>query len=378
MGESSRREFVGTCLRLSLGGLALPAAASVIGCRRERHGPAAPADLATTDAAGAESVAAADTGPAAPADAWAAFEPAFLALHRSGELRRRGEELWERMRRCNLCPRECGAARLDGDRGFCGSSAELEIAAHHPHFGEERPLVGSGGSGTVFLANCSLRCVFCINWEISQGGEGRPRTIDEMAAMMLELQGLGCLNVNLVTPTHYSPHILLAADAAAARGLRLPLLYNTCGWERLDVLRLLDGVIDIYLPDHKYADGAMAARYSSGAATYPEVTQAALLEMQRQVGTARPGPDGIIRRGLMIRHLVMPGGVDGGKEVMRWIGGHLPPDTYVNVMSQYRPMHLAFDYPEIDRRITRDEYDEVVRAARAAGLTNLDVQGYPP
>jgi putative pyruvate formate lyase activating enzyme len=305
------------------------------------------------------------------------FEPGYLKLHRSGELRQRGEELWQLMESCSLCPRECGAARLDGQEGFCKGTSQLEVASHHPHYGEERPLVGRGGSGTVFFSNCNLRCVFCINWQISQGGEGEPTSLEDLAGMMLHLQGMGCHNVNIVTPTHYSPHIVLALDLAAARGLRLPLVYNTCGWERPEILRRLDAIVDIYLPDIKYSDGAMASKYSSGADTYPEITKRALLEMHRQVGVAKPARDGLMYRGLMIRHLVMPNSVSGSKEVVGWIAENLPSDTYVNIMSQYRPMYRAFDYPEISRPLTRTEYTEVVEYARQVGLTNLDIQGPP-
>jgi putative pyruvate formate lyase activating enzyme len=299
-----------------------------------------------------------------------------LALHRSGELRRRGETLFAMMDGCRLCPRECSASRVDGEEGTCGASAQLRITSAHPHFGEERPLVGSGGSGTLFFAHCSLRCAFCQNWEISQAGEGRDRSVDELAHMMLALQERGCHNINVVTPTHYAAHILLALDEAAAKGLRVPLVYNTSGWERLEILEMLDGVVDIYLTDFKYAEAAMAERYSAGAASYPEVTKAALLEMHRQVGVARPAEDGLVYRGLMIRHLVMPNGVSGTREVVEWIASSLPRDTYVNLMSQYRPEHEALGYPKIARRLTRDEYQEAVGWARDAGLTNLDVQGW--
>lgn len=305
------------------------------------------------------------------------FEATYLKLHKSGELRKRGEELWRIMENCQLCPRECGADRLAGDKGFCEATSQLEISAFNPHFGEESSLVGRGGSGTVFFTNCGLRCVFCINWEISQGGAGNARSLEELAEMMLHLQKIGCHNINVVTPTHYSPHILLAMDMAAANGLKLPIVYNTCGWEHVNILKRLDGIIDIYLPDFKYSDGKMAAKYSSEAVTYPEVTKAALLEMNRQVGVAKPAPDGLMYRGLMIRHLVMPNGVSGTKEVIRWIAEHLPKDTYFNIMSQYRPVYKAFDFPEIARKITREEYADAIRWAKEAGLTNLDIQGYP-
>jgi len=306
------------------------------------------------------------------------FEPGYLKLHQRGELKRRGEELWQRMQSCSLCPRECGAARLDGEAGFCRGTSELVVAAHHPHYGEERSLVGRGGSGTIFFSNCNLRCVFCINWQVSQGGRGEAEGVADLAEMMLYLQGIGCHNINIVTPTHYSAHIVRALDIAAAGGLRLPLVYNTCGWERADVMRELDGIVDIYLPDFKYADGAMASKYSSGADTYPEVTQAALLEMHRQVGVAKPAADGLMYRGLMIRHLVMPSRVSGSRRVIDWIAKNLPKDTYVNIMAQYRPMYKAFDYPEIARRLTRSEYVEVIEYAKQVGLTNLDTQRLPP
>lgn len=304
------------------------------------------------------------------------FKPAYLTLHRKGILKRRGEELWQIMKSCRLCPRMCGTDRLAGKKGFCHASSQLEISSYHPHFGEERPLVGNGGSGTIFFTNCSLRCVFCINWEISQEGEGSPRTIDDLASMMLALQKRGCHNINVVTPTHYLPHILLALDKAAAKGLRLPLVYNTCGWERVEVLKRLDGIVDIYLPDFKYSAGEMAAKYSSDASTYPDITKRALIEMHRQVGAAKPDKDGLMQRGLMIRHLVMPNNISGAKKVVEWTAANLSRDTYINIMSQYRPMYKAFDYPEIARRITEEEYQKALNWARGAGLTNVEVQGY--
>ncbi len=375
MIDRSRRNFARTCVYFPLSGLVPPVLAGTGACRRTTGSAASPDSLRTSGDGAAHVQEAAEAESAR--DAGEGFEPAYVRLHRSGELARRGDDMWEIMRACKLCPRQCGVNRLDGNEGFCHASAQLEIASHHPHFGEERPLVGRGGSGTIFLSNCSLRCVFCINWEISQGGVGEPRTVEEMADMMLRLQGRGCPNINFVTPTHYPAHIVRALDVAAAKGLRLPVVYNTCGWERIEILRMLDGVVDIYLPDFKYADGEMAARYSAGARAYPEVTQQALIEMHRQVGTAKPAGDGLMYRGLMIRHLVMPNNVGGSVEVMRWIAGNLPKETYVNIMSQYVPHHRAREFPDIARRITREEYDEVVRAARGFGLTNLDIQGPP-
>lgn len=260
------------------------------------------------------------------------FEPAYLRLQRSGELKKRADALWSMMSACRLCPRECGVNRLRGERGFCGASAELYISSFHPHFGEEQPLVGRGGSGTIFMTHCGLRCMFCINWDIAHEGNGSRSTIEQFAEMMLALQRRGCHNINIVTPTHYSAHVIKALNIAASKGLRLPLVYNTHGWERLEVLRLLDGVVDIYLPDFKYAQGEMAAMYSSGAQSYPEITKQALIEMHRQVGVAIPAADGLMYRGLMIRHLVMPNNVSGTREVLRWISQNLPKNTYVNIM----------------------------------------------
>lgn len=304
-------------------------------------------------------------------------KPAYRSLHASGELHHRGEALWQRLAACDICPRKCGVNRLKGERGFCRASSDLVIASYNPHFGEEPPLVGRGGSGTIFFSHCSLRCVFCINYDISHGGQGRTRSITDLATMMLALQRQGCHNINVVTPTHYSPHILLALDQAAAKGLRLPIVYNTCAWEDVDVLRLFDGIVDIYLPDFKYADEAMARKHLGGAQAFPQTVQKALLEMHRQVGTATIDSDGLIRRGLMIRHLVMPNDVAKTKLVVEWIAQHLPKDTYVNIMSQYTPVFRAKEFPEIARRITRAEYAQALAWAREAGLTRVQSQPLP-
>jgi putative pyruvate formate lyase activating enzyme len=347
--RQSRRDFIGTCFYMGLFGLGIHSGASASGLFGSKKKPAIDPD----------------------------FEPPYLGLHASGDLKKRGEELWSIMESCRLCPRQCGVNRLDGEKGFCRASSDLVIASHHAHFGEETPLVGDGGSGTIFFSNCGLRCVFCINWDISWEGRGRKRDVEDLARMMLDLQERGCHNINIVTPTHYSPHVLLGLDIAAGKGLRVPLVYNTCGWERLDVLKVLDGVVDIYLPDYKYSGGEMAAKYSSGAHTYPEVTETALVEMNRQVSVAQPAEDGLMYRGLMIRHLVMPNNVGGTKGVIDWIAENLPKDTYLNIMSQYRPCYRAEDYPDIARRLTGDEYAQAVAWARGAGLTNLDIQGSP-
>jgi len=301
------------------------------------------------------------------------FKPGYVSLHRTGDLKERGDILWESMRSCRLCPRECGINRLEGETGFCNATSTLKVASFSPHFGEERPLVGVGGSGTIFLSHCNLGCVFCQNWDISHKGSGTDAEIEDLAHMMIQLQEQGCQNINVVTPTHYAPHIILALDQAASSGLRVPLVYNTCGWEREEILRMLDGIVDIYLADFKYMDHEQAAKYSGDASDYPSVTRAALIEMNRQVGSALPEKNGVIYRGMMIRHLVMPNNVAGSVRAMQWIAKHLPKKTYVNIMIQYRPAYRAHLYPEIDSYVSREDYVEVVTEARNLGLTNLDV-----
>jgi len=302
------------------------------------------------------------------------FEPGYLRLHRKGELKKRGEILWQMMEVCELCPRECDSKRLDGEEGDCGADSSLEISSYGAHFGEEDELVGSGGSGTVFFTNCSMRCVYCINAEISILGRGEEHSIDQLADKMLRLQESGCENINVVTPTHYSPYIVLALDKAAENGLNIPLVYNTSGYERLEVLKLLDGVVDIYLPDFKYFESAMAARYSEGARKYPELAKAALLEMNRQVGVAKPDTNGLMKKGLMIRHLVLPNDVSGTKQVIDWVAENLPKDTYLHLMAQYQPYFNADEYPKLSRPLKVREYQEAVSHARLKKLTNLHVQ----
>jgi putative pyruvate formate lyase activating enzyme len=302
----------------------------------------------------------------------AAREPPYLRLAREGRLRQIEKDLWDIFEACRLCPRSCGTNRRDGRRGTCASTARLKVASHGPHFGEERPLVGRGGSGTIFFSHCNLLCCFCQNWEINHRGDGRYITEADLAGMMLDLQERGCHNINLVTPTHVVPHIVRALRDAVDRGLRLPLVYNTGGYDNLDVIRALDGVIDIYLPDFKYQDGASAVKYSSGAADYPEMAAAAIKEMHRQVGVLKVDERGLAVRGLIVRHLVMPGNIAGTDRFVSWVARELTTNTYVNIMPQYRPAHRALDYPELARRITPQEWGQALAWARGAGLTNLD------
>jgi len=303
-------------------------------------------------------------------------EPSYLKLHLSGELKKRGDELWESLRKCKLCPRKSAINRFSGDKGTCKAPSKLKISSCFPHFGEEEPLTGKRGSGTIFFSHCGLRCVYCQNWEISIGGQGTFATIEELANMMLKLQKMGCHNINFVTPTQYSPHIILALDIAASKGLRLPLVYNTGGYEDAEIIEKLDGIVDIYLPDFKYWDGEMAKKYSAGAENYPLYAKEALIEMNRQVGIAVPDQEGIMHRGLMIRHLVLPNNISGTDKILKWIASNLSEETYVNLMAQYSPRHRAKEFPELNRRLHREEYLQAVKWAHEAGLTNIQVQEF--
>jgi putative pyruvate formate lyase activating enzyme len=296
--------------------------------------------------------------------------PAYRSALESGLLRRRADPAARLLRRCRLCPRRCRVDRLAGGRGYCRGGALAEVAAAHPHFGEEAPLVGRGGSGTIFFAGCSLGCRFCQNWEISRGAQGRPVDPGELAAMMLDLQARGCANINLVTPTHVVPQILAALLPAAEGGLAIPLVYNCGGYERRATLRLLDGLVDIYLPDFKFWDPAVAARLCD-APDYPAAARSALLEMQRQVGELRSTPDGLAFRGLLVRHLVMPGGLAGSAATLDFIARRISPRTAVNIMPQYRPCGQATRHPELARPVTPGELFDALLAARSAGLSRL-------
>jgi putative pyruvate formate lyase activating enzyme len=300
------------------------------------------------------------------------FEPAYLRLERTGELAKRASELYAIYRSCRLCPRQCGVDRTKGERGVCSSGSRAKVYAAHPHFGEERPLVGRGGSGTIFFSNCNLLCIFCQNWQINHRGDGSYASEDFIGRRMTDLQGAGCHNINLVTPTHILPNIIGGLRISIRRGLRVPLVYNCGGYEPVEIIKLLDGIVDIYLPDFKYSDGAMAEKYSSGARDYPERVAAAIEEMHRQVGELLVDENGIALRGLMIRHLVMPGNIAGTDKFAQFVATKLSRSTYVNIMAQYRPEHKARDIPELSRGITGTEYRQAIRWAKDAGLTRLD------
>ncbi len=291
----------------------------------------------------------------------------LLEADRLGE---RVAQVRERLRRCNVCPRHCAVDRLEGEKGICQVGAQAFIASYGPHLGEEAPLRGTHGSGTIFFASCNLRCVYCQNYDISQLREGYEVSSEELADIMLELQEKGCHNINAVTPSHQVPQILEGLLIAAEKGLRIPLVYNTSSYDDLDTLRLLDGIVDIYLPDFKYTDAAIALQYSK-IEHYPTIAKSAIKEMHRQVGDLALNERGLAARGVLVRHLVLPGGLAGTHAVMRFLAEEVSRDTYVNIMDQYRPCHKAFSHPPLDRRITAEEFDEAVRVAKAAGLHRL-------
>ncbi len=295
--------------------------------------------------------------------------PGYLSLFRTGELQRRAEAAVAGLSCCRLCPRDCQVNRLEDERGYCRAGRLAMVASWNRHPWEEPPISGTRGSGTIFFSGCAGRCRFCQNYPISQLGVGREVTAAGLAAMMLELQGRGCHNVNLVTPTHFVPQVLEALVLAAEGGLCLPLLYNCAGYESLETLCLLDGVVDIYLPDAKYADDD-AAREFSGFPRYVEVNRAALREMYRQVGTLQVDEEGIAVRGLLIRHMVLPGGIAGTAAVLRWIATELSPAVHVSLLAQYFPAHRAIGHPLLGRKLTWEEYDAACAAWEAAGLEN--------
>jgi len=295
----------------------------------------------------------------------------YIDLERSGELERRERALWALYDPCRLCPRLCGANRSAGRAGACSAAGSFRVASAGPDFGNEAPIRGIRGSGGVFLSNCNLLCVFCQNWQIAHRGDGRQTSHAELANILLNLQDRGCHNVSFITPTHLVPHLVSSLRIAIARGLHVPLCYNTSGYDSLEVMRLLDGVVDIYQPDFKYQDSAIAARFSQGAPDYVLHAAAAIKEMHRQVGGMLQMAGGIAYRGMVVRHLVMPENLGGADVFVRWVASELGTDTHVNIMGQYRPMFRANDYPPLNRRITQAEFSQAIRWAREAGLVNL-------
>lgn len=295
------------------------------------------------------------------------LKPNYLALLANGKLQEKVTKAKAQFRECNLCPHKCGINRIEG-LGFCRATDKVVVASYAPHFGEETVLVGEHGSGTIFFGYCNMRCVFCQNCELSFGGEGEVISNETLAAIMLKLQNrYRCHNINFVTPTHFVPNILEALLLAAEQGLRLPLVYNCGGYERLETLHLLEGVIDIYMPDFKYHFPERGQRYS-GVKNYPQQVKLALKEMDRQVGGLKLDQHGIAYRGLLIRHLMLPGGLDDTMEILRFIKVELSSDCLVNLMDQYYPAHRAYQYEELARGLPSQEYKEALNFAKSLGL----------
>ena len=298
------------------------------------------------------------------------FIPAYLKLP-PGVFEDKVREAEEILKGCTLCPRECRVDRTTGEKGFCRTGDEPFISSYGAHFGEEKPLVGRYGSGTIFMGNCNLGCVFCQNYSISHLGEGIGISVEKLADIMLSLQNEGCHNINLVTPTHQMPMLLRSLLIASEKGLRLPVVYNCGGYESLNAIGLLEGIVDIYMPDFKYADPAMAKKYS-GAENYPATVKAALKEMHRQVGDLMIDKIGVALRGVLVRHLVLPEGIAGTTEVVKFIAEEISRNTYINIMDQYHPCFKASDHPSLNRRITGREYTEAINLAVKAGLKRID------
>jgi len=299
------------------------------------------------------------------------FKPSYIETYNSGKLSERIKKAYEILENCHLCPRECEVNRLKDEKGVCRTGRLAMVSSYSPHFGEEDPLVGTNGSGAIFMTNCNLLCVFCQNWEVSHLGEGREVSSRNLAGMMIHVQRQGCHNINFVSPTHVVPQILDALQYAIEDGLNVPLVYNTGGYDAVESLKLLDGIFDIYMPDFKFWDPVIASKYLK-APDYPIKARQAIKEMHRQVGDLILDEKGISLQGILLRHLVMPGGLAGTREIMRFIAKEISPNTYVNIMDQYRPCGNAGKYSPIARCITNEEHEEALRAARAEGITRID------
>ncbi|HKZ46873.1 MAG TPA: radical SAM protein [Thermodesulfobacteriota bacterium] len=297
--------------------------------------------------------------------------PSYIKLYETGELQKRIDALNMILEDCHLCPRNCRVNRFKGEKGVCRVGSLPMVSSFHAHFGEEKPLVGYYGSGTIFLTYCNLKCLFCQNYDISHLGEGREVSLKELGDMMISLMRQGCHNINFVTPTHQTAQIVSALPYAIERGLGIPLVYNCGGYEFLETIKLLDGIFDIYMPDFKYGSNESAKKLSA-APDYVEITKVAIKEMHKQVGDLKMDKRGIAERGLLIRHLVLPEGLAGTWEVMKFIATEISKNTYINIMDQYRPCYKVFEHPPMNRRITGEEFEEAVRIAREEGLGRLD------
>lgn len=299
------------------------------------------------------------------------FIPAYLATLKTAGLKSRVVEAFEHLSICDVCAWECPVDRRAGQIGVCQTGDLARVSSYGPHMGEEDPLRGWRGSGTIFFSRCNLRCQYCQNHDISQTDRGDEVGPEQIARIMLELQSIGCHNINFVSPSHVVPQILAAVMIAAQAGLNIPLVYNTGGYDSIAMLKLLDGVIDIYMPDMKYSDPATARHYSK-IRNYPQVNQAAVKEMHRQVGDLVIDEKGVAQRGLLVRHLVLPDGLSGTWEVVRFLADEISSKTYLNLMDQYRPAYKSHLYPELDRRLTEREFQSAIDAAQSAGLNRLD------
>ncbi|MGD9347194.1 MAG: radical SAM protein [Candidatus Aminicenantes bacterium] len=299
------------------------------------------------------------------------FMPLYLQTYREGRLATKIEKAQRMLENCSVCPRNCEVDRSKGETGFCRAGFLPRVSSASPHFGEEQPLVGFHGSGTIFLTHCNLGCSFCQNYSISHLDEGEEISIERLSRMMVAMQSLGCHNINFVSPTHYVPQILAALPGAIALGLSVPLVYNTGGYDSVETLSLLDGVFDIYMPDFKYSDESVAETYSQ-ARDYPDVAKRAIKEMFRQVGNLVLDERGIALRGVLVRHLVLPSGLAGTEEVMRFLAREISKDTYVNIMAQYYPCGDISPGSPLYRRISRHEYIRAVEIAKREGITRLD------
>jgi putative pyruvate formate lyase activating enzyme len=299
--------------------------------------------------------------------------PAYLKTAQSGKLKRVARKLFDSLESCAICPRLCSVNRLENKAGFCRTKKLAKVYSFMAHHGEEPPISGDKGSGTIFFSHCNLGCVYCQNYEFSQLGKGGERTIDQLDKLMLDLQKLGCHNINLVTPTHVLPQILMSLELAILQGLKLPLVYNTSGYELAETIKLLDGIIDIYLADMRYADSAISQRLSK-AVDYPQCNRAAIKEMHRQVGQAEFNHAGLMKKGLIIRHLVLPNQCSGTDKIMQFIAEEISEDTYVSLMSQYLPYHQALSFPEINRRLKAQEYAQAKKILEKYNLANGWIQ----
>lgn len=303
------------------------------------------------------------------------FEPAYMKLFHSGELYRRSRQVLRSLANCKVCPRDCEVNRLNDEQSVCKTGRKARVGSYAPHHGEEDCLRGTNGSGTIFFSLCNLKCVFCQNWDISQDGEGIEVSLEDLAAMMLDLQNRGCHNINFVTPEHVVPQILEALPLAVQMGLRLPLVYNTGAYDSMESLQMMEGIVDIYMPDFKYWSNERSQKYLK-AKDYPEVARAVIKEMHRQVGDLAFDENGLAKRGVLLRHLVMPDGLEDAEKIMEFLAKEISTDTYINIMGQYFPAGKVSEkkYQEINRRPHSQELETAEKIARQYGLKRFDLR----